>query len=70
MDEAEQYVLCAYEAVVEQARFFLCQHKHPASPISKPFEHSAPPPSTVQSWTGVYRPEHSFRYQRATLGAC
>ena len=40
VNEAEQYVLGADEAVVEQPRFFLREHQHSASPVSKPFEHS------------------------------
>ena len=39
VDEAQQDVLGADEAVVEQARFFLRQHQHPPCPVSEAFEH-------------------------------
>ena len=40
VDQAQEDVLGADEAVVQQARFLLCEHKHPTSPVCESFEHS------------------------------
>ena len=39
VDQSEQDVLGADEAVVEQARLFLRQHQHPSCPVGESFEH-------------------------------
>ena len=39
VDEAEQYVLCPDEAVVQKTRFLLSQDQHPACPIGESLEH-------------------------------
>ncbi len=56
VDEAEEDVLGADVAVVEQACFFLCQHDHPTSPIGEAFKHGEsvpvlrPAPRNVSSF--------------------
>ena len=49
VDQAEQDVLGADEAVVEQARLFLRQHQHPSCPVGEALEHG-PPPSRPDPW--------------------
>ena len=39
VDQPEQDVLGADEAVVEQARLFLRKHEHPSCPVGEAFEH-------------------------------
>ena len=40
VDQAQEDVLGANEAVVQQARLLLCEHKNSTSPVCESFEHS------------------------------
>jgi hypothetical protein len=40
VDQPKEDVLCADEAVVQEARLFLREHKNPTSPVCESFEHS------------------------------
>jgi hypothetical protein len=40
VDQAQEDVLRANEAVVQEARLFLCEHKNSTSPVCESFEHS------------------------------
>src|ERR1035437_8449965 len=40
VDQSQEDVFSAYETVVQQPRFLLCEHKNSAGPVSKSFEHS------------------------------
>jgi hypothetical protein len=40
VDQPKEDVLGTDEAVVEEARLFLCEHKNSASPVCESFEHS------------------------------
>ena len=68
VDQAEQYVLGADEAVVEQPRFFLREHQDSPSPVSKAFEHSDRLPRRFNPDPECTGRSTSFRYQHTTLG--
>ena len=41
VDQAQENVFRTNKAVVQQARFLLCKHKHPTCPVCESFEHTA-----------------------------
>ena len=60
VDQPEEDVLGSDEAVIEEARFFLGQDEHPASPISEPLEQTSLP-CAAATCSGVYRSTPSNR---------
>src|SRR5690606_4287986 len=51
VDQPEQDVLGTDVAVVQQARFLLCEDHDPASPIGEAFEHVSPSIRVANTWT-------------------